>query len=153
MSKNKNPNEIVSNRTAYHNFEVLETFEAGISLVGTEIKSLRDGGGNLQDNYVTIANGEAWLRQASIAPYKFGNIYNHEERRERKLLLHKHEIHQLRKKTDEKGLTLVALSLYLKHGRVKAKIGVCKGKSSHDKRESLKKKQQLRDVQQAMKDS
>lgn len=145
-------NELVSNRVAYHNYEVLDTLEAGIALLGTEIKSLRDGGGNLQDSYVTIKGGEAWLRQSSIAPYKFGNIHNHEEKRERKLLLHKTEIGRLKKESEVKGLSLIALSFYLnKKGWVKVKIGVCKGKKMHDKRHALKKREQDREVQKTLK--
>lgn len=147
----KNSGEIVSNRTAYHNYEVLETYEAGLVLTGTEIKSLRDGGGNLRDNYIAIKEQEAYLLQASIAPYKFGNIHNHEERRERKLLLHKSEIQKLKKESQVKGLTLVALSLYLVKGKVKVKIGVCRGKKLHDKREDLKKKEGMRDIARSLK--
>lgn len=151
MAKKIHTGEVVSNRSARHHFEVLETLEAGIALVGTEIKSLRDGGGNLQDNYVSINNGEAYLKQASISPYRFGNIHNHVEKRDRKLLLHKSEILKIKKQIEEKGLTAVALSLYFSKGRIKVKIGICRGKKAHDKRESLKKSEQLRDIQQALK--
>lgn len=151
MTKKINTGEVVSNRAARHHFEVLETLEAGIALVGTEIKSLRDGGGNLQDNYVSINNGEAYLKQASISPYRFGNIHNHVEKRDRKLLLHKSEIFKIKKQIEEKGLTAVALSFYFSKGRIKVKIGICRGKKAHDKRESLKKSEQLRDIQQALK--
>jgi SsrA-binding protein len=146
MSKRVQEGELVSNRSAYHNYEVLETLEAGIMLQGTEIKSLRLGGGNLQDNYIVIQGGAPFLKLASIAPYKFGNIYNHEERRERKLLLHKHEIQRLKKETQIKGLTLIALSLYLKKGMVKVKIGICRGKKAHDKRAALKKKEHQKEM-------
>lgn len=146
MAKNSTHSELVSNRVAYHNYEVLETLEAGIALLGTEVKSLRDGGGNLTDNYVLIREGEAFLRQAHIAPYSFGNVYNHSEKRERKLLLHKLEIQKLRKKSQEKGLTLIALALYLNKGIVKVKLGVCRGKKTHDKRQALKKKSQEREM-------
>ena len=138
--------ELVSNRAAYHHYEVLETFEAGIVLQGTEIKSLRGGGGSLQDNYIQITKGEAWLKGASIAPYRFGNIHNHEDRRNRKLLFHKDEIFKLRKLSEIKGHTLVALAFYLKKGFVKVKVGVCKGKKAHDKREALKKKAATREI-------
>lgn len=146
MAKKKSEAELASNRVAYHNYEVLETFEAGIALLGTEIKSLRDGGGTLADNYVLIRGGEAYLRHAHIAPYKFGNVHNHTERRERKLLLHKIEIEKMRRKTQEKGLTLIALAIYLKKGRAKVKLGLCKGKKTHDKRAALKKKSQDREI-------
>jgi len=145
--------EVVSNRSAYHHYEILETYEAGIVLQGTEIKSLRDNGGNLQDNYVTIKGGETWLRNASISPYKHGNLYNHEEKRERKLLFHREEILKLRKLTDIKGHTLVALSFYLKRGIVKVKVGVCRGKKTHDKREDQKKKSQMKEISQAFKNA
>lgn len=153
MKKKKNTSsDLVSNKIAYHNFEVLDTFEAGIKLLGTEVKSLRDGGGTLQDNYVTVRKGEAFLMQSYIAKYKFGNLFNHEERRERKLLLHKSEIHKLKKQKEEKAYTIVALSMYLtKTGFVKVKIGLCRGKKLFDKRADLKKKSQSREMDRAMK--
>ncbi len=142
--------ELVSNRVAYHNYEVIETIEAGIVLTGTEIKSLRDSHGSLQDNYVDILEGEAYLKQASILPYNMGNIHNHEERRNRKLLLHKYEIMKLKKMAQIKGYTLIALSLYLKKGIVKVKVGVCIGKKLHDKRAAIKKKEAKRDIERAL---
>ncbi len=145
--------EIVSNRAAYHHYEVLEVFEAGIALVGTEIKSLRNAGGNLQDNYITIKGGETWLKNASISPYRFGNIHNHEEKRDRKLLFHREEILKLRKLTEIKGHTLIALSFYLKKGIVKVKVGVCRGKKTHDKREDQKKRSALKEISQAVKNA
>ena len=149
MAKTK---ELVSNRYAYHNYEVLEILEAGIALTGTEIKSLRDNGGNLQDNYIVIRNLEAWLCMSHIAPFKFGNINNHEDRRERKLLFHKIEIQKLKKQSDIKGLALIALAFYLNDkGIVKVKVGVCKGKNVHDKRETLKKRQQTKEIQKVLK--
>jgi len=150
MAKKKD-NDLASNRQAFYNFEITETFEAGISLLGTEIKSLRDHGGNIKDAYVLITKNEAWLKNASIAPFKFGNIHNHEEKRERKLLLHKREIEQLKKFTQQKGLTIVPLALYLIKGKAKVKIGVAKGKKSHDKRSTIKERQENRDIQRAMK--
>lgn len=144
--------DLVSNRVAYHNYEVLDTIEAGVKLLGTEVKSLRDGGGSLQDNYVTIIKGVPFLMQSYIGKYKFGNLFNHEERRERKLLLHKSEISKLRKQNEEKGLTLVALAMYLtKTGFVKVKIGLCRGKKLYDKRSDLKKKDQEREMNRALK--
>lgn len=145
--------EIVSNRSAHHHYEVLEIFEAGIILHGTEIKSLRDAGGNLQDNYIAIKNGEVWLKNSSISPYRFGNIHNHEEKRDRKLLFHKDEISKLKKLTEIKGYTLIALCFYLKKGIVKVKVGVCRGKKSHDKREDQKKRSALKEIAQALKQS
>jgi len=144
--------DLVSNRKAFHNYEILETYESGIVLAGTEIKSLRAGGGNLQDAYVVLHHGEAWLKNSSIAPYKFGNIYNHEERRERKLLLHKREILKLKSQTEEKGLAIIPIALYLKKGFVKVKIAVARGKKAYDKRASIKERDQKRDIDRAMKD-
>lgn len=150
--KKKTLGDLVSNKVAYHNYEVIETLEAGIKLLGTEVKSLRDGGGSLQDNYITIKKGEAFLLQSYIAKYKFGNVFNHEERRERKLLLHKNEISKLKKQKEEKAYTLIALSMYFtKTGFVKVKIGLCKGKKLYDKRSTLKKKTQDREMDRALK--
>lgn len=148
MSKNQ---DLVSNRKAGFNYEILETFEAGIVLKGTEIKSLRDNGGNLQDSWITIRNSEAWLIGCSIAPYRFGNIYNHEERRERKLLLHKRELVELHSAQQEKGYTLIPLSLYLKNGRVKVKIAIGKGKKTFDKRQAIQDREEKRTISRAMK--
>jgi SsrA-binding protein len=143
--------ELVSNRKAFHDYEILETFEAGIALLGTEIKSLRDHGGHLQDAYVTISGGILLLRNASIAPYRFGSIHNHEEKRERKLLMHKREIEKLRRVSEEKGLTLIPLALYLKKGIVKVKVATARGKKSYDKRAALKTKEHKRSIDRALK--
>jgi SsrA-binding protein len=148
--KEKN-NELVSNRRATFDFEILETFEAGIALLGTEIKSLRDNGGSLQEAYVKVLDNEMWLIGATIAPYRYGNIYNHEEKRDRKLLMHKREINRLKAATQEKGLTIIPLSLYLKSGRVKLRIAIAKGKKSHDKRDAVKERDDKRQMQKAMK--
>ncbi|MCB1115827.1 MAG: SsrA-binding protein SmpB [Chlamydiia bacterium] len=150
MSK-KSESELVSNRRARHDFEILETYEAGIALQGTEIKSLRNHGGSLQDAFVMITKGEAFLKNASIAPYSFGNIHNHEERRDRKLLLHKKEIEKLKRLTDQKGLTIVPLAMYLSKGRAKVKIGVARGKKQHDKRSAIKEREQKRSIDRALK--
>ena len=139
--------DLVSNRRARHNYEILDTFEAGIVLQGTEIKSLRNHGGSLQDAYVDVRGHELWLLNASIAPYSFGNLYNHEEKRERKLLMHKREIEKLRKSTAEKGLAIIPLSIYLKKGKAKVKIAIAKGKKSYDKRAALKEKEHKREIQ------
>ncbi|MGK5595359.1 MAG: SsrA-binding protein SmpB [Parachlamydiaceae bacterium] len=149
MSKS-NP-EIVSNRKAGFNYEILETLEAGIILKGTEIKSLRDHGGNLQDAWIRVEGNEAWLMASSIAPYRFGNIHNHEERRERKLLLHKRELQQLFIAQQEKGCALIPLSLYLKNGRVKAKIAIARGKKVFDKRQAIQDRDQKRQLERAKK--
>ncbi len=143
--------ELVANRKAGFQYEILETFETGIVLVGTEIKSLRDHGGGLAEAYVTIDNGELWLVNSQIAPYKFGGAYNHEEKRKRKLLAHKREITRIQAAIQEKGLTCIPLSLYLKNGRAKVKIGLAKGKKLHDKREDIKEREDKRAISRAMK--
>lgn len=150
MNPSSNP-ELVSNRKAYHNYEILESFEAGIVLLGTEIKSLRDHGGNLQDAYILVTqDGKVILKNSQISPYKFGNIHNHEEKRDRLLLLHKREILKLKILTQEKGLTLIPLSFYLKNGYVKVKVGVAKGKKLHDKRASIKEKEHQRLIDRSL---
>lgn len=147
----KETSELVSNRRASFEYEILETFEAGIQLVGTEIKSLRDHSGNLQDAYVKVLENELWLIGAHIAPYRFGNIYNHEEKRDRKLLMHKREIQKLKTAQQEKGFAIIPLSMYLSKGRVKVKIAIGKGKKSHDKRASIKERDDKRRMQKALK--
>lgn len=143
--------DLVSNRRATHDYEVLETFEAGISLKGTEIKSLRDHGGSLQEAYVRVDDNELWLIGCSIAPYRYGNIHNHEEKRDRKLLMHKREIQTLKEASQEKGLTLIPLAFYLKNGCVKAKIAIAKGKKSFDKRASIKEREEKRRIEHHLK--
>lgn len=144
--------ELVTNRKAYHHYEILDTFEAGIVLLGTEIKSLRTQGASLQEAYVKIIDRELWMVGSSIPPYRFGNIHNHEEKRERKLLMHRKEISRLKESIHEKGLTVVPLSMYLKNGIVKLKIATAKGKKAHDKRAAIKEKEDKRRVQRAMKE-
>lgn len=148
---NTNTKDLVSNRRAGHDYEILETFEAGIVLLGTEIKSLRDHGGSLQEAYVKVINNEIWLIGATISPYRYGNIYNHEERRDRKLLMHKREISRLKTAGQEKGLTLIPLGMYIKEGRVKVKIATAKGKKNIDKRAALKERDEKRHIDKAMK--
>lgn len=145
--------DLVSNRRATHDYEILETFEAGISLQGTEIKSIRNHGASLQEAYIKVLNGEIWLIGCSIAPYRFGNIHNHEEKRDRKLLMHKREIQRLKVATQEKGLTIIPLAMYLKQGRIKLRIGTAKGKKNIDKRADIKERDEKRRVQQALKQS
>ncbi|PJD98349.1 MAG: SsrA-binding protein [Parachlamydia sp.] len=145
--------DLVSNRRATFNYEILDTFEAGIVLMGTEIKSLRDHGGSLQEAYVRIFDNELWLIGCSIAPYRFGNVHNHEERRQRKLLMHKREILKLKEATQEKGLTLIPLAFYLKDGRVKIRIAKAKGKKTVDKRDSIREKEDTRKIQRALKNA
>lgn len=143
--------DLVSNRRATHDFEILETFEAGISLTGTEIKSLRDHGGSLQEAYIRAVDNELWLFGCSIAPYRFGNIHNHEEKRDRKLLMHKREIKTLKEASQEKGLTLIPLAFYLKNGFVKVKVAIAKGKKTFDKRASIKERDEKRRIQHVLK--
>lgn len=148
---NQTSGDLVSNRRATYNYEILDTWEAGIALQGTEIKSLRDNGGTLQDAYVKIVSNEAWLVAAGISPYRYGNVHNHEEKRDRKLLLHKREIAALKTASQEKGLTIIPLAFYLKNGRVKVRLATAKGKKSHDKREAIKEREDKRSMQKAMK--
>lgn len=148
--KNK-PSDLVSNRRATHDFEILETFEAGIVLLGPEIKSLRNNGGSLQDAYIKVIKGDLWLVGCNIAPYRFGNIHNPEEKRDRKLLMHKREIERLRTAVQEKGLALIALGIYLKEGRAKVKVAIAKGKKTFDKRQALKERDDKREIQKRIK--
>lgn len=148
---NKN-SDLVANRRATFDYEILETFEAGIILLGTEIKSLRNHGGNLQDAYIKVLNNEAFLVGCSISQYRFGNIHNHEEKRERKLLLHKREISQLKVAAQEKGLTLIPLAIYLKNGRAKVKIALAKGKKTYDKRQAIRERDDNRQIAKVLKD-
>ncbi|MCF7806230.1 MAG: SsrA-binding protein SmpB [Simkaniaceae bacterium] len=148
----KNSNELVSNRKARHNYEIIETLEAGIVLMGTEIKSLRHHGGSLDESYVTISSGAAHLKNAFIAQYTFGNIHNHEEKRERKLLLHKRELLKLKQAIDQKGMALIPLSIHLKRGKAKVLIALAKGKKTYDKRESMKKEQIAKDIRKAIRE-
>lgn len=144
-------NDLVSNRRATFNYEILETLEAGIALQGTEIKSLRNNGGTLQDAYVKIMDNEAWLVCCNIAPYTFGNIHNHSERRDRKLLLHQREIAHIETAISRKGLTVIPLSLYLKNGRVKVRLGIAKGKKAHDKRQAIQERDEKKEMGRMMK--
>lgn len=143
--------EIVSNRRAYFDYEVLDRFEAGVVLQGTEVKSLRNGGGNLQESYVRVLDNEVFLIGCSIAPYRFGNSQNHEEKRDRKLLLHKKEIAKLKAFTQEKGMTLIALSLYWHKGHIKVAIGCCRGKKQYDKRATIKEREDKRAIARELK--
>lgn len=139
--------DLVTNRRAFHDYEILETFEAGLILMGTEIKSLRANGGSLQESYVTDKGGDLYLVNASIAPYKQGNIHNHPDKRDRKLLLHKREIAHLQKAVAIKGHTLIALAIYLnKRGYAKLKVAIARGKKAHDKRASIKEREQKRSI-------
>lgn len=150
MSK-KQSTDLVSNRKAHHHYDILETYETGIVLTGTEVKSLRNHGGSLQEAYVKMSGNELWLVGCSIAPWRYGNIHNHEERRNRKLLMHKREIMRLKAASQEKGLTLVPLAMYLKKGRIKVKIATARGKTKFDKRHSIKEREEKRRMQKALK--
>jgi len=144
---------LVQNRQARFNYEILEKIEAGMVLAGTEVKSIRDGKANIKEAYADIRDGEAWLIGAHISPYSHGNITNHDPTRERKLLLNAREISRLQGKVMEKGLTLVPLRLFLKGRLIKLELGVGRGKKTVDKREDLKKKDQEREIQRAIKGS
>src|SRR5215470_2215613 len=138
---------ITVNRQAYHDYFVERTIEAGISLVGTEIKSIREGRVNLRGSYPIARNGELWLENAHIAVYEHGNRYNHDPMRNRKLLLHRREIDQLMSKVATKGLTLIPLKLYLKGGRAKLELGLCRGKKLYDKRDAIAERDVKRDIE------
>lgn len=141
---------ICRNRRALHDYEIVESIECGIVLVGTEVKSLRDGHANLEDAYGRIDSDEVWLIGAEIPEYLYGNRLNHKPKRARKLLLHRREIAKFALKADEKGLTLVPLRMYFKEGKAKVELAVARGKQMHDKRQSLKKADAKRDIDRAM---
>lgn len=138
---------ITVNRQAYHDYFVERTVEAGIALVGTEIKSIREGRVNLRGSYAIVRNGELWLENAHIAAYEHGNRFNHDPLRNRKLLLHRREIDQLLGKVSTKGMTLVPLKLYLKGGRAKIELGLCRGKKLYDKREAIAERETKREIE------
>ena len=135
------------NRKARHDYTVLDTVECGIVLTGTEVKSIRHGEISLSGSYGAVLKGELWLVGADIAAYRFGNRFNHEPKSMRKLLVHAKEVRNLRMTTEAKGLTLIPLKVYLKNGRIKVALGVCRGKALHDKRDTLKKKALRRDLE------
>lgn len=144
--------DLVRNRKALHDFHVIETWEAGLALQGTEVKSLRDGKGQLQDAYVDEAGGELWLRQANISPYTHGTHANHEPTRPRKLLLKREEIRKIVAKVDRKGYTLIPLAIYLSdRGLMKVRIALCQGKQAHDKREAIQAREQKRELERIRK--
>lgn len=143
---------IASNRRAGRDYFVLDRFEAGIALQGTEVKSLRESGSmTLKDSYIDVRNGQMFMVGTHIRPYDQGNIYNHEPERERKLLMHKREILRLKQRVEEKGQTIVPLRVYFKKGRVKVEIGLCKGKHSFDKRAAIKERESDLDIEREMK--
>jgi SsrA-binding protein len=147
-SSERVPIKVISvNRQAYHDYEVERTLEVGISLVGTEIKSIRAGKVNLRGAYAIARHGELWLENAHIAVYEQGNRYNHEPMRTRKLLLHRREMDQLLERVATKGLTLIPLKLYLKGGRAKIELGLCRGKKLYDKRDAIAERESKREIE------
>lgn len=142
---------LAQNRKARHDYEIIDTYEAGLVLKGTEIKSVRKGKMNLQDGYISIHQGEAWLKNAHISPYDHGNIFNHDPLRDRKLLLHRVEINKLAQEVKVSGMTIVPLKVYLVRGRAKILLGLARGKNKYDKRHALKEQQAKRDIDRAMK--
>ena len=151
MKEQTEEKNITVNRKARHEYNILQTIEAGIVLVGTEVKALRQGKANLVDSYSKIQNGEIWLVNANISEYTQGNINNHDPRRDRKLLLNKSEIRKLIGKINEKGLTLIPLRLYFKKGKVKVELAVAKGKKVYDKRRDIAKRDFERDQERRIK--
>jgi SsrA-binding protein len=148
---NREPFKMITvNRQAYHDYTVERTVEAGIALMGTEIKSIRAGKVNLRGSYAIARKGELWLENAHIAIYEEGNRYNHEPMRPRKLLLHKREINQLIARVETKGLTLIPLKLYLKGGKAKIELGLCRGKKLYDKREAIAERDVKREIERSV---
>lgn len=141
----------INNRKAYHDYFIIETYEAGIALTGTEIKSIRQNGANIKDSYAIIKNSEVFLLNMHVSRYEQGGVFNHEETRTRKLLLNKREILKIKEKTSLYGYTLVPLKLYFNQGNLKVLLGVCKGKKSYDKREALKERDIKREISREFK--
>lgn len=142
---------VCQNKKAYHDYTIEETLEAGIQLLGTEVKSMREGKANLKDSYVLLKNSEAFLLNCHISPYSHGNIMNHDPLRTRKLLLHRKEIERLRGKTQQKGYALIPLKIYFKDSYAKVEIGLAKGKRVYEKRETIKEREAKRMIERAMK--
>ncbi|MFL0249735.1 SsrA-binding protein SmpB [Clostridium neuense] len=149
--KNTADNTLADNKKAWHDYFIEETYECGIELVGTEVKSIRGGRANLKDSYAEVRNSEIYACNIHISPYEHGNIYNVDPLRKRRLLLHKSEISKLIGYTAQQGYTLVPIAMYLKNRRVKVKLAVAKGKKDYDKRDSLKEKAAKRDIERSMK--
>ncbi|MFT4148364.1 MAG: SsrA-binding protein SmpB [Micrococcaceae bacterium] len=150
MPREQGKKSITLNRKARHDYAISDTYEAGIVLYGTEVKSLRHGKGSLVDGFAQIENGEMWLENVYIPEYSNGTWTNHSARRKRKLLLHREEIMKIQRKTQEAGFTLIPLELYFLDGKVKVNLGVAKGKREYDKRQTLREKQDQREAQRAM---
>jgi SsrA-binding protein len=143
---------VCQNKQARRNFFIDDTYEAGMVLVGTEVKALREGRANLTDSYAAVKDDEVYLHDMHISPYSHGNRYNHEPRRKRKLLLHRREIRRIYGKTRERGFTLIPLKVYFKNGKAKVEIGIGKGKKLYDKREDLKRRDDKRDMERALRE-
>ena len=152
MAKKKGMKLIANNKKAFHDYFIEDTYEAGIALAGTEVKSLRAGKANLKDSYAEIRNGEVFVQHMHISPYEQGNIFNHDPLRPKKLLMHKAEITKLFSKTREKGFTLVPLKIYFKKGKAKLELALVSGKHNYDKRRDLADKAAKRDMERALKD-
>lgn len=142
---------IADKRKARHDYFVLESYEAGIELTGTEVKSIREGGLNLKDSWISIDDGEAYIKQMHISPYEKGNIFNKDPLRTRKLLMHKREIMKLLGQVKQDGLTLIPISVYFKGSRVKVQVGLCKGKKLHDKRDAMAQRDAKRTIDRELK--
>ena len=142
---------VADNRKAFHDYHVLDTWEAGVALLGTEIKAIREGRVNLRDSFARLEKGEVWLMNVHISPYSHTGYAHHDERRQRKLLLHRHEIQKLAGQVREKGLTLVPLQMYFKNGRLKVALALVKGKQAHDKRETIRRREVDRETRAAVK--
>lgn len=149
-SKKAPPATVATNRRARFDYEILETFEAGISLVGSEVKSLRAGRADLKDSYATVEDREAWLHGVRISPYDFARDGGHDPDRSRKLLLHRFEIDRIAAKLAEKGLTLIPTKMYFKDGKIKVELGLAKGKAKYDKRETIKRRDADREMERAV---
>jgi SsrA-binding protein len=151
MKKTKGIQPVVENRKARHEYHIEETYEAGLALVGTEVKSLRMGKGNLQDAYAVVKSGEVWVNNFHISPYEQGNQFNHDPKRPKKLLLHKSEIRRLLALQKEKGYTLIPLKIFFKHGLAKMDLAVAVGKKLYDKRQDMADRDARRDIERIMK--
>ena len=152
MAKEKEPQKLIANnKKAYHEYFIDETYEAGIALHGTEVKSMRMGKCSIKESFIRIENGEVFVYGMHVSPYEKGNIFNKDPRRVKKLLMHKYEINKLAGKVAEKGYTLVPLQVYFKNGRVKTQIGLARGKKLYDKRESIARKDQRREAERDFK--
>ena len=143
---------IADNRKAHHDYHLIETFEAGVALLGPEVKSIREGGANLRDSFARIEAGEVWLYNVHISPYRNRGYTDHDPKRRRKLLLHRQEIRKLIGKTTERGMTIVPVRMYFKNGRVKVAISLAKGKKAHDKRETIRRRETERETRAAIKE-